>query len=352
MFDPEDSLDERMAAEFGLKLSSFDNGIIPFFPKIDCDEEELKYSTDQFLKIRNAVHNAPNRRIDKRSLVANDYILVTLNLDTADRQLWQAGYSLRVRFAFDGQNIKSIDMCIKTSLGDGKVVQFNRGEWEASLKTLKPSMAEMIEQNRLRERPLPEFFKDGHIKDEEFLVESIGASPRNIYSSYEKFKRRGKTVLTAFQHTEDWKNIFMTPHADVVTTEDSEAEAEFLGFYNLTPDDISAAGYEELKFKAMGLLNRVILGADPSIHPNTIAKSVRGRNGLESVYGMPVHGLASQFDFEKRVHEATLFSLSQQVKPQDVNLENIWHNVARVKAQIERMMHPETDTFQPAKYRL
>lgn len=362
MFDPEINFDARLGAEFGLKPGV----IVPFLPKIKTEEQELKYSTDAFTKIRDAINNANNRLVDTSALVVNPYVLVTLNLDTADRQLAKAGYSLRVRFAYDGDNrvkpISSIDMCIKTTLVSGNIVKLvdqTRGEWETELHDLKPNMAAMIEEHEFnQERPLPDFFKDGHIKDDQYFVESIGCTMRNVFPSYEKFERRGKTVLTAFQHTEDWQNIFLTPHGDTITSHDSEAECEFLGFYNLTPDDVTAADFEKLMRKSMKLMDRVIIGADMvNIKHNTVTKSMRARNGLETVYAAPTeHGnIKAQFDIASRINEASLFSLSQRVRPQNVPLDNIWHHSASMKAQMERMISPakvKDDNLSSLEYKL
>jgi hypothetical protein len=354
MFDPDVDLDSRLAAEFGIKP-----GDVPFYSKADCHEEELKYLTQSFQEIRSAIHRSNSRIVDARAWTANPYALVTLNLDTIDRQLAQAGYSMRVRFAYDGDNksvpISKIDMSIKTALPMGSnVVMFKqkRGEWEAELHTLKPSLAAMIEANKKSKPPLPDFFKDGHLKDDDFFVESVGCTLRNIYPSYEKFTRHGKTLVTSFQHTEDILNVFMTPQAEAVTGQDSEAEAEFLGIYNLTEDDASPEDFDKLMDKSKKLLDRVIMSAAGNIQRTLISKAVRARNGLETVYGpsSTEDNLSEKFGMAQRVDEAARYALMYRIKPENAPFEHVWHLVARMKVQATRLLAPVDDTFHPAKY--
>lgn len=352
MFDPETELDLRLAAEFGLK-----GGDIPFSAKIATEEQELKYKTSAFSDIRQAIHNAPNRRVDSRAWAPNPYLLVTLNLDTPDRLFALNGYSMRVRFAYNPNNVNpigSIDMCIKTTLQDSKVVQlFNqtRGEWEITLPNLTPNIAQMVSDHKYGENPIPTFFEQENVQNAPIFVESVGCTMRNGYPSYEKFSRHGKTVVTAFSHTEDWKNIFLLPHADIVTSVDEEAEVEFDGFYNLTPDDLNAEDYEKLMRKSMRLMDRIIMGAHTSIEHNSVTKSMRARSGLEVYYG-PSHeeALKNKFDMAARIDYASAYALMQQIRPEDVNLSMLHFHAGKMLAEARDFIKPEEHTFQPAKY--
>lgn len=344
MFDPEVELDARIRKELGLKPKE------AFFrPKTDCDEEELKFRVKNYKcypKIRTVIHDAPNRIVDTRNWTANPHALVTLNLDTADRQLAHAGYSLRVRFAFDptkNQKTYNFDMCIKTAFPKGgrqSLHQLTRGEWETAVQTSAPNMAMMIEANKEAQRPLPNFFKDGHISDEEYFVESVGITMRNVYPSFEQFRRRGKLVTACFQHTEDWVNGFMSPLCDGIITQDSEAEAEFLGFYNLPEEDATPEEYEKLMRKSMRLLTKVITNADPaSLIENPHSKSMRARYALESVYGCCHHdkGVRATFNKDYSIDQAVRHALSFQVRPEAIDLKAIEWSIAKLLTRIPAM---------------
>lgn len=355
MFDPEMNLSDRLAKELGLK-----NGL--FYPKRECDEQELKYlisgGASVYDRIRRAIHDKPNRLVDTNEWTRNNFALITLNLDTKDQMLARNGFSLRVRFAltkgFDGFEIKSIDMCIKTIMPTGNnVVLFKqtRGEWECELSDLNPSMARMIAANLESDPPLPAFFRSGHIKDEDLFVESIGCSLRNVFPSYEIISRRGMVIAAAFQHTEDVRNIFLTPYGDAVTARDSEAEAEFTGFHGIRTGDISPAQFEKLMRKSMELLDRTIVNTSPrEISRNLLSKAVRARNALEDVYG-PDHStvLRQSFNLQQRIEEASRFSLSQGVRAADISLDNLWHHIGHLRAAVEREAAPQENPFKLAK---
>lgn len=353
MFDPETELDDRLAAEFGLKGRD-----IPFMPKVETEEQELKYNTKSFAAIRQAVHNAPNRRVDARAWSPNPYLLVTLNLDTPDRQLARNGFSMRIRFAYNPNNVNpigSIDMCIKTTLEDGNIVKlFNqtRGEWEITLPTLKPDLQAMVEEHRFGKKPIPSFFQREDVLAAPMFVESVGCTMRNGFPSYEKFTRHGKTVVTAFSHTEDWKNIFLLPHADIVTSMDEEAEVEFDGFHNLTTDTITSENYESLMRKSMRLMDRTIITADmENIRHNSVTKSVRARMGLEMFYGpSKEETLKGNFDLAARIDHASSYALMQRICPEDVNFSMLRFHAGKMLSEMGDMMKPVEQTFHPAKY--
>ncbi len=353
MFDPEMKLSDRLAKELGLQSNAF-------YPKRDCDEQELKYLVRGAVydRIRHALHAQPNRVVDTTEWTRNDYALVTLNFDTQDQRLARNGFSLRVRFSltkdFGGFNVNNIDMCIKTIMPTGhNVVMFKqtRGEWEVEPGGLHPNLPKMIAEHAGSNPPLPAFFTEGHVRDEDLFIESVGCSLRNIFPSYEVINRRNRIIVPAFQHTEDVKNIFLTPYGDIVTAMDSEAEAEFIGVYGIDEESYCAEKFDVLMRKSMQLLDRNILMAAPGlIHHNFLSKAVRARNALEDVYG-PDHStvLQKQFDLQRRIEEASRFSLSQHVRAADISLENLWHHIGHLRAAVEREAAPQENPFQYEK---
>lgn len=356
MFDPEMVLSDRLAKELGLDPNC------AFYPKRECDEQELKYlvygGNSVYDRIRQAIHAQANRVVDTTEWTRNNFALITLNFDTQDQLLARNGYSLRVRFALtkdaDGFNIQSIDMCIKTIMPTGNnVVMFQqtRGEWECELHNLMPNMAKMIADNEGKEPPFPAFFKGGMIRDEDLFIESVGCSLRNVFPSYEIINRRNRIIVPAFQHTEDVKNIFLTPLGDILTAIDSEAEAEFLGAYGIDEESYCAEKFDVLMRKSMQLLDRNILLAAPGlIQHNLLSKAVRARNALEHVYG-PDHGTVytNQFNMQQRIEEASRFSLSQRITAKDISLEMLWAHVGHLRAAVEREKAPQGNPFQYEK---
>lgn len=356
VFDPEMTLYPRLANECGLKNSLF-------CPKRDCDEQELKYlvsgGPSSYEKIRRAVQNQPNRIADTTQWSRNEYALVTLNFDTKEQELSKNGYSLRVRFSLNKTgadfSISQIDMCIKTIMPTGtNVVLFKqtRGEWETELHELNPNMQKMIEENVRRVPPLPAFFTNGHIEDKNLFIESMGCTLRNVFPSYEIIQRHNKIWVPEFHHTEDVKNIFLTPYGDILTSFDSEAEAEFVGIHGLEQGEISADKYEKVMRKSMETLDRIIVATDPGlIQRNLLSKAVRARNALEGVYGLPVQTfLDKDFNSQQRIEEASKFSLSQAVTTKDISLSNLWHHIGHLRAEVERQKAPQENPFQYSKY--
>ncbi len=355
MYDPEMTLSDRLSKELGLKSDMF-------YPKRECDEQELKYLISGGLpvynRIRHALQAQPNRIVDTTSWTRNDYALVTLNFDTQDQMLSRNGFSLRVRFAltkdFSGFHVTKTDMCIKTIMPTGHgVVMFQqtRGEWECDPGGLNPNMAKMIAENANQNPPLPAFFTEGNVQDDQLFIESMGCSLRNVYPSYERINRRNKIIVPAFQHTEDVKNVFLTPYGDIVTASDSEAESEFIGVYGIDEE-----GYEEEKFdtlmrKSMQILDRLIIGASPgNIQHNFLSKATRARNALEDIYGPDYRtGLKSKFDHQTSIEEASRFSLSQAVTAKDISLENLWHHIGHLYAAVEREKAPQENPFKYVK---
>lgn len=342
MFDPDVVLSPRLAKDLGLKDTSF-------YAKNDNDEQELKYRVtggySVYDGIRGAIADKPNRMVDENSWTSNQYALVTLNLDTKNQDLAHNGYSLRVRFAltkgYGGFIIDNIDMCIKTLMPSEKTTilhEQTRGEWEAHLQTLEPSMAAMIAHNRGKKPALPAFFQDGHIRDEDLFVESTGCTLRNVFNSFEIVQKRNKVLVPVFQHTEDVANVFLTPHGDAITAQDSEAEAEFLGVYGMSKEETSEEKFDKTMRKSMKLLDSIIMTADPGkITRNLISKATRARNGLESLYGPDDKKcLSSQFGMQARIENASHFALMQEVRPADTNVNIMWHHIERMRAQVAR----------------
>lgn len=350
MYDPEIDLDKRLKAELGIRGEGT-------YEKNPNDELELKFRIKNpaaFDHIRDRVHSHPNRLVDTRAWTRNPYVLVTLNLDTEDRLLAREGYSLRVRFALDRINgvyeISSIDMCIKSVTPESNLIRLDhkRGEWETDLPTLRPNMARMIAANQGTEPPLPDFFKSGLIKDEDLFVESIGCTLRCVYPSYESFNYKGQQIASVFQHTEDRINLFMTPHADIITGEDSEAEAEFIRLMGITPHDLTPEKFQKLQDKALDLLNRQILLASPgNIEQNRLSKAIRARHALETFYGPSVADdtPSRQFDRASQIAESSHFSLSQRIRPEAVMLDNIWRHVGHLHRRAEKEIAPQEQTF-------
>lgn len=344
MFDPEVTLSPRLANQFGLKKSVF-------YPKAENDEQELKYDIaggyGMYEKIRAEIAEKPNRFVDEENWTSNQYALVTLNLDTPDQELARNGYSLRVRFALTKQHgayvISNIDMCIKTLMPSEKTTILHkqtRGEWEAELKSLSPSMTEMIRQNAGKKPALPDFFKDGHIKDSDLFVESTGCTLRHVFPSYEIIRKGGNIIVPTFQHTEDVINVFLTPRGDIVTGQDSEAEAEFLGLHCNPSKKMNGEKFEKYMRKSMELLDSIIVGASPAqITRNLISKGTRARIGLDSLYG-PKELIAPKDAFTRQasIEQASHFALMQRVRPEDVNLNVFWHQIEKMRAKVHKEM--------------
>lgn len=355
MFDPEMLLRPRLAREFGLKDNT------PFASKLPCDEQELKYinlgGQVTARKTVSHIHAQSTRIVDTEQWQRNKYALFTLNYDTPDQLLYRNRFSLRVRFSLNKINgayaVSQIDMCIKTHLQTGNnVVLFKqtRGEWEIEQNSLKPDLNKMISAHKNSNPPLPKFFTQGGIKDDELFIESIGCSLRSSFPSYEVINRRNKIIVPEFHHTID-QNIFMTPYADVVTGRDDEMEAEFVGFHGLEPGELSENQYEKLMRKSMELLDRTIVTADPAyIRRNLLSKAVRARNALETVYGPDSKTVLSHnFNMQQRIEEASKFSLSQCITSNDVNLDNLWHHVGHLYALNELEVAPKENPFEFVK---
>lgn len=356
MFDPELALTDRLTKELGFK------GRVPFYPKAENDEEELKYLVTggyrTFEDIRAGIQGKPNRIVDTDNWTSNQYALVTFNLDTADQRIARNGYSLRVRCALTKQNnnfyIRNIDMCIKTLMPSEKTTILHkqkRGEWETELPTLQPSMAAMIAHNMGKNPPLPDFFKGGNIRDEDLFVESTGCTLRNVFPSYEIIEKRKRVIVPAFQHTEDVCNVFLNPHGDAITEQDSESEAEFLGIFGLDPQETKQDKFDKYAAKSKKLLDNVIIATSPAeITRNLLSKATRARQGLENLYGPCDNGKLNLCDRGQAIEEASRFALSQKVKPTDVSLEVMWHQIEKMRAKVEREKQPMQGTpFQLAK---
>lgn len=353
MFDPEIGMDPRLAAELAVNGNKF-------YAKRPCHEQELKYllpinSTSCLSEIRNAIQSCNNRVVDTRNWHRNEAALVTFNLDTIDQKLAKAGFSLRIRFSFndDKTHIDCIDMCLKTSKPRGYVEiaprgKWERGEWEIALPNLHPDIKRLIGENRNKKPAIPADFLALGLQDKDLYVETIGATHRNIFPSYERFTAFGHVMVSAFQHTED-DNIFLTPHGDACTGSDQEAEAEFVGFYGIDENDITDGDFQESMTKAMELLNRKILNTGMGIEANFISKHQRSREFLENVYGKAHTGLASEFDKTASIMEASHFALSQMVHPQDILLGNLLHHIAPIRARAARMDVPQDNPFQHLK---
>jgi len=347
MFDPKIVMDERLVAELSVNADKF-------YSKRDCDEQELKYlltsnSRSPFQSIRAALQRRPNRIVDMRNWEQRESSLVTLNLDTVDQKLAKAGFSLRVRFAYaaDGE-IKHIDMCLKTAMPVGtNVLPFNktRGEWEIELSDRRPDINRLIAEHANSRPRIPDAFIALGIQDKDLFVETIGATHRNVFPSYEQFERKGNIIVSVFQHTED-DNIFLNAHADTRTGSDREAEAEFLGLVGVDENDITPEQFNNKMHKAMELTDRIIRTSDTSLVTNDKSKAVRSRAFLESNSGPSIH-LVDKFDHATRIMEASKFALSQRVRPDEQYLlDNLRPHIAPMRAEAARLPCPEENTFQ------
>lgn len=346
MYDPEFDFDRRLSAELGIANSQ------AFYPKLPCHEQELKFIVHprHYKTIRETLQSNPKRTVDTRAWALNPYALVTFNLETPERDVARSGHSLRVRCALTENAITSIDMCIKTvNMAGNKTAAFNRtrGEWEIALADLKPDMPRMIAERSNDNPPLPALFRSELIRNNNLFVETIGVTQRVGYASYEKIHYKGRQIAAKFDHTEDPINLFLTPHADIITAQDSEAEAEFVGFHGLEEGDIKPEKFEKLMYKSMGLLSRDIRCAIPGLQENPLSKAVRAQRALETIYGPSVSGdtLSDHFNLDRRVDEAVRFSLSQRIKTTDVSLSNIWMHVGHLNAKMQRMEAPANDPF-------
>lgn len=356
MYDPEMVFHPRLAKECGLKADP------PFAPKLPCNEEELKQHNQggakTTWKVINNLQSQFNRIVDTEQWERNEYVLVTNNLDTLDQRAARNGFSIRIRYPLikvDGRLVISrFDLTIKTLFPTGSnVVSFRqtRREWEVPLDSLKPDIGKMIAEHAGSRPALPAFFTQGGIKDEELYVESVGASLRTSFPSFEIIKRCNKVIVPEFHHTID-KNIFMTPYCDAVTGQDDEMEAEFIGFHGIEPGELSGSEYDKLMRKSMQTLERTIINSDPAnIQRNLTSKAGRARNALEVVYGPENNfALTKNFNMEQRVEQASHFALSQRITPKDVRLDNIWHNVGHLYAISEMEQVPQENPFQHYKY--
>ncbi len=346
MYDPDFDFDRRLSSELGIANPE------AFYPKRKCDEEELKILVHprHFETIRHALQSKPNRLVDTRGWTLNPYALVTFNVDSRDRDIARSGHSCRVRCALNGNTITSIDMCIKTVNAPGaKAVgtNYRRGEWEVPLPTLNPDMEKMIAEKSDDDPPLPAVFRSEQIRYADLYAESIGVTLRAGYPLYEKLNYKGTKIAIGFHGTNDFANRFFTPHGDVMTGEDSEAEIEFTGIHGINKGDIQENAFEKLMLKSMGLLSRDIRCAVPGLKENPLSKAVRAQRALETVYGPSISGdgISDRFNLDRRIDEAVRFSLSQQVKTTDVSLDTIWMHVGHLNAKMQRMEAPSDNPF-------
>jgi hypothetical protein len=357
VYDPEVKIDTRLLNELGIKARNAEK----FYGKQDKDEQEVKFllkTNTASQRIVDKINSTPNRFVDLRDYTRNQYILLTMNMDTQDRILAKNGLSLRVRAAIDpvtSQINGNIDMCLKTVLpSESNIIQIHsskgansnrRGEWECALKTVDPKIEELIAENLGSEPALPDMILAGAIRNEDLFVESLGCSMRGIYPSYEIIRRHGYEFAATFQHAQDMANIFMTPDANQILHEDIEEEFEFLKFRGISEGDITQAQFDKIMGKSMDTLGAIILSADTcNIIQNRTTKSMRARTALESIYGPPAPNdenasLRCMFnaDLVSRINFASAHALSLKIRTTDVDFELVNNQIAHIKAATDRL---------------
>lgn len=344
MYDNELNIDPRLAIETGF----YPNGELVFTPAREGNEDELKFLVrnpyKDFGRIIGALRDKGNRTVDPRSFSSKEKALVTLNLDTVDPKTGRPtqlirgnGYSMRVRFEVDPGDltapISKIDFSVKTRSSDSNVIFLHgqRGEWEAPLNTLSPSLAALRAHNKHSgakgRRALPDLFKSRTLADNMFRVESIGVCWRTTYVSTHRKTDEPRAVAAVYDHTEDF-NLFTTPYADIITQEDAEAEAEFKGLVSDTA--IENGDYDRIMKWSVQRTAKLINGCSRTIIANPISKASRASAALHTPY------LACCFEgVAENPHE---YALLQNVRPEDVRLDNLAGHLQRLKSQRDRNM--------------
>lgn len=331
MYDPEYFFDHRLAAEFAIY------GDVAFRGVPKGDETEAKFLAPKYtdiVAIRSAIAEPKNRLIDPRSYSRKNSVLVTLNLDTKNRDLWRQGYSARVRFAFNPQDpsapVEKIDISVKTLLPSSNIIYLTpkRGEWEAELTNLTPDLYQIHSQNqgtfKKGDTPPPDFIKKRIFKPQDLFVQSVGCCIRSAYLSAHQLPNQN--FLTLFEHTED-VNLFTTPWADQPAEHsDLEAEAELKGFLGGDLDSMSIAEFLEHSKNSVSLTSKRITNASPTISLNGKTKSERATQAVIDVYR----------DFSIAALDPVTHALAQGVRPKDVKLQNIAYQIIRLQNQTDR----------------
>lgn len=344
MYDPSFQYDKRLAAETGL----YDG--IDFQPVPKGTETELKFlsgsnSFSDFEAIKKAIDAKKNRLLDPRSFSAKEHALVTLNIDTVNRDIHQMGYSLRVRFALDVDNpnakISKIDISLKTLLSDSNVIYLhnNRGEWEAELDSLVPDLYQIYLQNKdntkKRDKSVPKFIQQQRFRPEELFTESVGCCWRREFLSTHHLPDIRQSAL--YHHTEDC-NFFTTPVCDIWDgVFDREAEAELQGFMGVDSHLIREDDFNKYCLQSLDLTKALIENASPSLTWNNASKAVRAATAVRRLYKYMV-GPGLTGDFNPSVFEAARYSLSQKIMPQDVPYQNLASPMMGLRHQIETNM--------------
>ncbi len=326
MFDPELLLDNRLAAECGVKNPEL------FVPVPSGSENEIKALAGKhtdFLLTRDAIQAKSNRVIDYRTFYIKPKPLITLNLDTIDQRtglatmrLRNAGFSGRLRFEVDPDedldNIDKIDFSFKTMYGG--TYGALRGEWEAKLDSLTPDFDALVKQTKDCVIPLPKFFRHNNIKPDELRVVSIGCCWRREYNHYHVLPNQPGIIV--YSQTED-STVFTTPHADHFNAMiDKETEAETKGIWDIDPGQLNIDAFNNIQLASSERTQRLILAASPTLTLNTVSKAERGRIAIERAYqDFCDPTLSAGFNNQNLTPE--MFSVMQNVRPDEVSLKNI-----------------------------
>lgn len=353
MFDPCFHYDKRLAAETG-QYNGVDFQAVP-----RGTETELKWLTtsesfSDFAAIKHAIRAKKNRILDPRSFSAKQNALVTLNIDTANRDIHQMGYSLRVRFSFDVDNpnakISKIDISLKTLISDPHIIYLNndRGEWEATLDTLTPDLTQIFLQNKdkmtSRDKPVPDFIAQKRFSADDLFTESVGCCWRRVFLSTHHLPNVKQSAL--YHHTED-SNFFTTPVCDTWDGSfDREAEAELQGLMGVNSHLISEKDFSRYTLESLRLTKTLISHAAPTIRAHSVTKSVRAERAVNRLYKYMTGHNGLSHDFNPSALETARYALSQRIAPQDVPYQNLASPMMHMRHQIQTHMEsPKGDAF-------
>ena len=338
MFDPQHPYDQRMATELGVYNQT------TFYPCDLDDETELKFllKPTAFQAIRNQISAQPNRVIDPRTYNAKETALVTYNLDTEDRTIFQNGLSLRVRFSLDlsphNPRLSDFDISIK-SLLDNKTSSYNnyqRLEVEAELQSFHPDLSQLVKQNKPEvQRNIPPVIYDLIEENPTLFVESVGGCFRQSYLSGHKIQN--EPIIIAYEHTED-SNLFNSPLClPCDTVYDFESEAERKGEIG---DNLQRYSNEEMNYYrdiSLKSTAALIVGAEESIEYNNRTKSNRGYKAVGAFHGYDRTSPALYDSFTQQALDIANYGLSLGMQPEDVPIQYITSQLLELKAQKNRL---------------
>jgi hypothetical protein len=340
MFDPEHDYDEHIARE--LRVCE----------KLPISREvELKYLLNRpstFQSIVNHIDERQNRHVAPHTYEEKPHALVTYNLDTKDRLFYQNGLSVRTRFSYNpyAKNPQAfdIDLTVKTRLSDYAISykDCERGEWEAILPNLTPDLSEISKQNPEPSHPIPDLILNGDIPSNSIYVESVGVSWRSTFSSGHRLPNTDLIVI--YDHTED-ANLFNSPLClPVHTLTDTEAEAErkaILCPVNQHYND----QLDTLLDTSLKRTNQLLLPFSRFGSLNMVAKSARAGLVTENVWEELYEAVSNQQkDFNIQAGLAGVqYALSLGIKPTEVPIHNMAHEMRKLKAQKDTALSSKFD---------